>query len=228
VSSSLIFVIFVGVIWLSIALVKLATRFRVPSRVELTEAQRRRVDRITDLISTHLHTLYRKKSQCLYLDDYGKVMGYDEWAKEVANFTCQVLRADPALAGLGRESETLTTSHITHLIDGLLESYVPLLAEVDVSALDGTAYEVYCADILRQCGWQVIRKGGSGDQGVDLVATLGSLRVAVQCKRYSQPVGNKAVQEVGAGRKFDKCDLGVVVSNQGYTPSARKLAGVLT
>jgi hypothetical protein len=65
----------------------------------------------------------------------------------------------------------------------------------------------------------------SGDQGVDLVVTLKSgQKIAVQCKLYSTPVGNDAVQEVIAGRLFYKCDSAIVVSNNTYTPSAEQLA----
>lgn len=97
----------------------------------------------------------------------------------------------------------------------------------DIENMTGAEYEVYCATLLEGAGWSVIRKGGSGDQGVDLIATIADLRLAVQCKRYGQPVGNKAVQEVSAGRKFEQCDLAMVVSNADYTPSARRLASVL-
>jgi restriction system protein len=47
----------------------------------------------------------------------------------------------------------------------------------------------------------------------------------VQCKFYTKPVSNKAVQEVAAARLHEGADQAVVVSNAAYTKSARQLAG---
>lgn len=65
----------------------------------------------------------------------------------------------------------------------------------------------------------------TGDQGADLIVILeGGEKVAVQCKLYSTPVGNDAVQQVVAGRLFYKCDKAMVVTNSTYTQSAFELA----
>ena len=61
-------------------------------------------------------------------------------------------------------------------------------------------YEKYCKYILEQRGWTVNLTSKSGDQGVDLIASKEYLKVCIQCKRYSKPVGNKAVQEIFAGK----------------------------
>jgi restriction system protein len=47
----------------------------------------------------------------------------------------------------------------------------------------------------------------------------------VHCKKYSSPVGNKAVQEIAAGKLHQQADHAAVVTNNTYTPSARELAG---
>ena len=62
------------------------------------------------------------------------------------------------------------------------------------------------------------------DQGVDIVVSLSSSKIAVQCKFLSQPVSNSAVQEVVAGKVLYKCKYACVVSKCGYTQSAKKLA----
>jgi hypothetical protein len=51
------------------------------------------------------------------------------------------------------------------------------------------------------------------------------LSVAIQCKRYSKPVGNKAVQEVFAAKQFASADHACVIGTGGFTRSARELAG---
>jgi restriction system protein len=50
------------------------------------------------------------------------------------------------------------------------------------------------------------------------------IRVCIQCKRYSKPVGNKAVQEIVAGMTHWNGTHAVVVSNAGFTKAAQKLA----
>ena len=49
-------------------------------------------------------------------------------------------------------------------------------------------------------------------------------KAVFQCKLYSSPVGNKAVQEALAGKAFESCDLAFVVSNADYTRAAIELA----
>lgn len=65
----------------------------------------------------------------------------------------------------------------------------------------------------------------SGDFGADLiVSTIEGTRIAIQCKRFATKVNLKAVQEVVAAVNHYACDLGVVISNNGFLPSARQLA----
>ena len=73
-------------------------------------------------------------------------------------------------------------------------------------------------------GWHVECTPKTGDQGVDLIASSGSIRLCVQCKRYSKAVGNSAVQQVVAGKIHYKGTLGAVVTNAGFTSSAQELA----
>lgn len=223
---------------------------------EAAEAKRDRAseavtERVYELVLKHLPTLRRKRSQCVYLDDYGIVKGIDKWLAEIEYFRDSVLFSDAVVQKrleeliniqeqerflIGRkdriypllEQHEDATLALCDWIDGINDDSLEIdSTDVDLDTLSGPEYEVHCAAILEAAGWSVARKGGSGDQGVDLVASLGNLRVAIQCKRYSQPVGNKAVQEVGAGRQFERCDLAAVVSTAGYTPAAKQLANSL-
>lgn len=94
---------------------------------------------------------------------------------------------------------------------------------IDVSQLSPLAYEDYCAVLLKEAGWRV-RTTPRQDQGVDVVATLRGTTVAIQCKLYKNAVGNRAVQEVFAGRLHYGAHIAVVVSTASYTRSARELA----
>ena len=85
-------------------------------------------------------------------------------------------------------------------------------------------FENYCISLLNKNGWTASNTRVSGDQGVDIFASFGNIKVVFQCKMYAKPVGNKAVQEIIAGKNFAKVDIAAVVSNQGFTISAKQLA----
>lgn len=85
-------------------------------------------------------------------------------------------------------------------------------------------FETCCSDYLTTRGWKSATTKGSGDQGVDVCASKRGTRIVIQCKLYSKPVGNKAVQEAHAGKAFVGAHRAAVVSNQGYTKAARELS----
>ena len=63
-----------------------------------------------------------------------------------------------------------------------------------------------------------------GDQGIDIIATKGSLKYGFQCKYYSGTVGNDAVQQAFSGIAYYKLDKAVVITNSDFSSGARKLA----
>lgn len=95
----------------------------------------------------------------------------------------------------------------------------------DVDLMSGSEFEQFCADVLRKNGFHDVQvMGGSGDQGVDIVATKKKLRYAIQCKCYSSNLGNTPVQEVFAGRVHYGCDVAAVMTNSYFTAGAVELA----
>lgn len=92
------------------------------------------------------------------------------------------------------------------------------------AVMSGTEFEDYVARIARSCGVPVIMTAITGDWGVDLIVGHRPNRLAVQCKRLSRPVGASAVQEVVAGAPMQDCTQTMVVTNNEFTPAARKLA----
>lgn len=92
-------------------------------------------------------------------------------------------------------------------------------------AMDGYEYERYVADLLRRQGFRNIQlTAKTGDYGVDLLATHGRHRYAVQCKYYTGAVGGFAVQEAVAGMAYYDCDRALVVTNSYLTQGAHNLA----
>ena len=88
----------------------------------------------------------------------------------------------------------------------------------------GIIFENYCMEILKENGWKVKATPNTGDQGVDLIASINNLRICIQCKNHKKAVGNAAVQEISAGKLYWKGSHAVLVSKSGFTKSAQKLA----
>jgi len=115
-------------------------------------------------------------------------------------------------------------SFVATEVENVCLAVIGNIQDQDVDTLSGVDYEEYCAQVLKNAGWEVETTVASGDQGVDLIAMIDGIRVCIQCKRYSKPVGNKAVQEIAAGMTHWNGTHAVVVSNAGFTKAAQKLA----
>lgn len=91
--------------------------------------------------------------------------------------------------------------------------------------MDGHEFEYFCADLLERRGFvEVEVTRGSGDYGVDILAEKDGVTYAVQCKRYTAPVGVKAIQEAYAGRDYYDRMVGAVMTNQYFTAPAVEAA----
>jgi restriction system protein len=170
-------------------------------------------------VREHVATLARRRLQLVHFDAYG-VEDDSAWQKEIAQFFARVICA--------RQPELR--------FDAKAAEYLPALMEAEVRQYrrthrvskeppeDPIEFETHCASVMSAAGWRARATVASGDQGVDVVAEKGKYRLVLQCKRYSKPVGNKAVQEVIAGMQFEDATHGVVVTNATYTKSAQQLA----
>jgi len=181
------------------------------------------LDKVNGIVSRHIEALTRRRAQLVQPDAYGKPQ-LERWQKEIDYFIQQQVMPSltPAYAkALQRnrlsvhesiEQQVIAASAITTPFTEFSDSFTP------------AEFEVFCAQSLRESGWDARVTKGSRDQGVDVIATRGTIRVVLQCKLYTGPVGNKAVQEVSAGRAHENAHFGVVVSNSRYTASAVALA----
>lgn len=92
----------------------------------------------------------------------------------------------------------------------------------------GLEFEEYCASLLSKNNFEQVEvTSSSGDQGIDIIAYSQGVKYGIQCKFYSKPVGNKAVQEAFAGKNFYKCHVAIVLTNNKFTKSAIELADSL-
>lgn len=98
----------------------------------------------------------------------------------------------------------------------------------ELDDLPGTDFETLTCDILASNGFDIAESTqASVDFGVDILARKDGVSYAIQCKRYTSPVGIDAVQQIYAGRAYYECHVAVVLTNQYFTSNARKLADKL-
>tara|TARA_B100000965_G_scaffold253012_1_gene212894 strand:- start:1774 stop:2658 length:885 start_codon:yes stop_codon:yes gene_type:complete len=99
-----------------------------------------------------------------------------------------------------------------------------LLSERNNNYKKGIKFENKCMQILQSKGWKVEETSLSGDQGVDIIASVKDFRLCIQCKDHIKAIGNRAVQEVSAGKIYWKGTHAILISKSGFTKSAIKLA----
>lgn len=103
-----------------------------------------------------------------------------------------------------------------------------VLSVGELDTMDGIAFEELACEILVANGFDIAENTpASGDYGVDILAYREGMSYAIQCKRYLEPVGLEAVQQVYAGRAYYECHVAVVLTNQTFTANARHLADKL-
>ena len=183
---------------------------------------------IYNAVNTHYDTLCRKRDQALYYDDYGNEIT-SGFVKELIYFVDNVvfpgcdLTMDKKLKYAQMVADAMDQVQTERPKPELPESEqeLEMLAE---NSPDPYEFEGNCKKILEKAGWEARTTPKSGDQGVDVIAKKDDILIVVQCKFYSQPVGNKAVQEIAAGKTYYKADYAVVVTNHSYTKAAKQLA----
>lgn len=181
------------------------------------------IQKVQITIEQHKGSLVRRKSQLVLRDAYGKLQT-ERWEKEVDYFVTNHIQ--PSLAPNEHAEFLRDRTMIVNLIDNHVESAMQDQPAFQCFADDMTPseFETFCAEELRRIGWDARVTMQSRDQGVDVVAEKRGVRIVLQCKLYSKPVGNKAVQEAAAGRAHEQAHHGIVVTNNSYTQAAEQLA----
>lgn len=114
-------------------------------------------------------------------------------------------------------------------IDGIISKYKEIGMIDDglqgIDTMEGHDFERWCGALLEKNGFTDVEvTPGSGDQGVDVLATKDGVKYAIQCKCYAHDLGNTPIQEVEAGKVFYGCHVGVVMTNRYFTKGAKELA----
>ena len=106
------------------------------------------------------------------------------------------------------------------------QGLVPIDSELSrIDAMEGLQFEYWCAEVLEKAGFiDVSVTRGSGDQGVDVLATKDGVKYAIQCKCYHSDLGNSPVQEINTGKVIYHCHVGAVMTNRYFTKGAIEAA----
>ena len=105
------------------------------------------------------------------------------------------------------------------------EARMRAISWYEIDKMTGKEFEIFMMDVIKslhKC--EVEMTSDTGDMGVDLLVHAKTGLWAIQCKRYSKKVGQKAVREVFAGAKVYDCMRTMVITNSYFQPSAIKLA----
>lgn len=96
----------------------------------------------------------------------------------------------------------------------------------DIDMMSGVEFENFLKDYFEKRGYLATTTKASGDQGIDVIIEKNAVKTGIQAKCYSGTVGNSAIQEAVAGKKFYNCDKVMVITNNFFTDSAIALAKV--
>ncbi len=102
------------------------------------------------------------------------------------------------------------------------------LLKASVHTLSGTDFERLMELYYKDQGYQVQRVGGPGDHEVDLILKgKEGYKIAVQCKRWKQDVGNDIVLRLKSGKQVHGCYDAWIVTTSNFTKAAREAADKL-
>lgn len=147
-------------------------------------------ERIKSLIKEHIRTLSIKWDQSVFQDDYGNFV-FDKLHRELDYFIENILLKDEPIAiylhafdakdslkeSAKRilDTKAMISDMIGHFREEQTSNGTNLL--IDVDSMSPMQFEQYCAEILRDNGWDTHLTKASGDQGVDVVAYKSGVKV---------------------------------------------------
>lgn len=169
-----------------------------------------------EMVQSHKAALTRRRYQLTTTGHYGETNSA-KWDAEKAHFINAVIK--PKTGDLTPNMVSKINLWIDEMTSERPESSTAYRRD-----MNGVEYEYYVADELRALGWAARVTVASGDQGVDVIAEKQAVKLILQCKHYSNNVGNDAVQQAIAGKTYEDANFAAVVSNAEFTSSAKQLA----
>ena len=94
----------------------------------------------------------------------------------------------------------------------------------DLHRLSGSEFESLITSLFVKDGYKVVRRGGSGDEGIDLVLETGNAKDVVQCKRWRADIGSPVIREFYGSMLHAHARHGFIVTTAAFTQSATDVA----
>jgi restriction system protein len=180
--------------------------------------------KIAYIVDEHLDSLAHRRIALVSKDRYGVVKA-GGWNREIQYFVDKVVRPQLSAEEAKIVGENMNTTFQTLIDDRVAKRSDEIELSLDFdSSMSPIAFERWCAKIMEDNGWSARITSASGDQGADVIAHKGSMSILLQCKLYSSPVGNKAIQEAFTAQRHYGTLKAAVVTNAGFTRSAQELA----
>lgn len=99
------------------------------------------------------------------------------------------------------------------------------ILKANIDRLSGTDFERLMELYYTDKGYKVQRVGGAGDHEVDLILQgKEGYKIAVQCKRWKNDVGNDIVLRLKSGKQVHGCYDAWIVTTSHFTPKAKEAA----
>jgi Holliday junction resolvasome RuvABC ATP-dependent DNA helicase subunit len=124
-------------------------------------------------------------------------------------------------------SQSITVDTARRLLDLLGyrsadDANIPLVDRLQV--MDGLEFEQYIAGLFRRQGYTTELTACSGDHGVDILIRRADQEGAVQCKRWTAPVGESVVRDFLGSITGEGLKVGYIAATGGFTEQAKKFA----
>lgn len=165
-----------------------------------------------------------------FINRSGMEKGKDAWKyidygfnKDKMNIFLKTLREDGLKIKNVDDLEYILTDFINKKEEYLLKGGLNN-DQKEFNSLSGTDFELLLVRLFESMGYVVEHCGKVGDQGGDLVLNKGSERILIQAKRYTNNIGNGAVQEAVAAKKYYDCSKSVLIGSANFTSGAIDLA----
>ena len=176
----------------------------------------------------------------IYKDDFG-IQNQTNWEKKFKSlFENVIIKKIELTTGMSAKDFYKKDTELNVLFKNICDFFIYLserLKKIDLRdnqtendetfntrSEKGISFEKECSIILQKNGWKTEFTPKTGDQGADIIANKGKIKLVVQCKNYEKPVGNDAVQQIISAKSFFDATIAAVVSKSGFTKSSELLA----
>ena len=94
--------------------------------------------------------------------------------------------------------------------------------QTDFKNLNADEFEKKIVALYRKKRFHVLQTRPGADQGVDLIARKGRIKIVIQVKNWKNKVTNTAVLKTAGARQMFNANYAMIITSSYFTPSAKK------